>query len=93
MNGFSLVSNPGQLRRTPAVDPNGTYGCAHGAPNVQFVESPGRNGYRSGPLRPDPVSGVMEMASVTPSPLEKEEWTLEGKEDLRRAEGGTFSKR
>lgn len=67
------------------MNPNGTYECAHGAPNVLYVENPDRNGYKSGPLRRGPLSGVMGMASGTPSTWRKEAKWARGKVFLRRA--------
>lgn len=76
MNGFSLVSGKtgvsDSLITPRRSDSNGTYGCVHGAPNAPFVETPGHNGHRSGPLPRDLTSGEMGMAWVTRSTWRKE---------------------
>lgn len=98
MNGFSLVSGmPGSAILNFSIprqsDSNGTYGCAHDAPNAPFVETPGRNGYRSGPLGRDPSSGEMGMSSVTRSTWRKEGSGFEGEVLVLGACCDRFSKR
>lgn len=84
INGFSLVSGmPGSAILHVFVprhsDSNGTYGCAHGAPNAPSVETLGRNVYRSGPLRRGPSSGEMGMPWVLGVLGERKEVGLRGK--------------
>lgn len=63
------------------------YEFEHGAPNALYDERPGHNGHRYAPSRCGLLSGVMGMASVTPSPLEKgKKWTF-GEESKRSSCG------